>query len=41
MAAGLEWNEYVPFTDPKNSEMRMISLGAWAGIALVVREFLG
>ena len=25
MSAGLEWNEYVPFTDPKNSEMRMLA----------------
>ena len=25
MSAGLEWNEYVSFTDPKNSEMRMLS----------------
>jgi CubicO group peptidase (beta-lactamase class C family) len=25
MSAGLEWNEYVPFSDPKNSEMRMIA----------------
>jgi CubicO group peptidase (beta-lactamase class C family) len=24
MSAGLEWNEYVPFSDPKNSEMRML-----------------
>lgn len=24
MSAGLEWNENVPFTDPKNSEMRML-----------------
>jgi CubicO group peptidase (beta-lactamase class C family) len=25
MSAGLEWNENVPFSNPKNSEMRMIS----------------
>jgi CubicO group peptidase (beta-lactamase class C family) len=25
MSAGLEWNEYVPLTDPKNSEMRMLA----------------
>jgi CubicO group peptidase (beta-lactamase class C family) len=25
MSAGLEWYEYVPFSDPKNSEMRMLS----------------
>jgi CubicO group peptidase (beta-lactamase class C family) len=25
MSAGLDWNEYVPFSDPKNSEMRMIA----------------
>jgi len=25
MSAGLEWNEYVPFSDPKNSEMSMLS----------------
>ena len=25
MSAGLEWNEYVLFTDPKNSEMRMLA----------------
>jgi CubicO group peptidase (beta-lactamase class C family) len=25
MSAGLEWNEYVPVTDPKHSEMRMLS----------------
>ncbi len=24
MSAGLEWNENVPFTDPKNSEIRML-----------------
>jgi CubicO group peptidase (beta-lactamase class C family) len=24
MSAGLEWNENVPFTDPKNSEVRML-----------------
>jgi len=24
MSAGLEWNESVPFTDPRNSEMRML-----------------
>jgi CubicO group peptidase (beta-lactamase class C family) len=24
MSTGLEWNENVPFTDPKNSEMRML-----------------
>jgi hypothetical protein len=24
MSAGLEWNEYVPFSDPKNSAMRML-----------------
>jgi CubicO group peptidase (beta-lactamase class C family) len=23
MSAGLDWNEYVPFTDPKNNETRM------------------
>jgi CubicO group peptidase (beta-lactamase class C family) len=25
MSAGLDWNENVPFTDPRNSEIRMIS----------------
>ena len=25
MSAGLEWNEYLPITDPKHSEMRMLS----------------
>ncbi len=25
MSAGLDWNEFVPFTDPRHSEMRMLS----------------
>lgn len=25
MSAGFEWNEFIPFTDPNNSEMRMLA----------------
>jgi len=44
MSAGLEWNENVPFTGPKNSEMRMLGsadLGDKFGtITVVVLCFL-
>jgi CubicO group peptidase (beta-lactamase class C family) len=34
MAAGLEWDESLPYTDPRNSEIRMINAGDPVGFVL-------